>query len=145
MTDQPIDIRRQHLRRWHTDARGKQHLGGRWSMERVAQYLIESRTIKLSLDHIARLVYGTTSKKYRDNVRKHIPAQRNHMLARMTPFVTIYGPRGTIEAIKLYDPEQEQDRQSLTMELDRLLHRGEITSDRYQKLCQILQLPAPTR
>ena len=114
-------------------------------MERVAQYLIESRTIKLSLDHIARLVYGTTSKKYRDNVRKHIPAQRNHMLARMTPFVTIYGPRGTIEAIKLYDPEQEQDRQNLTTELDRLLHRGEITSDRYQKLCQILQLPAPTR
>src|SRR6516225_9110604 len=141
----PIDIRRPSLRKWHTNAKGKQHLGGRWSMERIAETLIESRHKRFTLDDLAYLVYGTTSKKFRDNVRKHIPAQRNHMLARMVPFITYYGPRGTIEAIKLYDPEQEQDRQNLTTELDRLLHRGEITSDRYQKLCQILQLPAPTR
>jgi hypothetical protein len=139
-----IDIQRStRLRKLHTDAKGNHHLGGRWSLERIAQVLIESRNKRWSLDDLARYVYGTTGKKYRDNVRKHIPAQRNHMLARMVPFVTKYGPRGIIVDIKLYQSDDEQDRMYLSMELDRLHHRGEITRDRYQKLCEVLRLPAP--
>jgi hypothetical protein len=112
-------------------------------MERIAETLIESRHKRFTLDDLAYLVYGTTSKKFRDNVRKHIPAQRNHMLARMVPFITYYGPRGVIVGVKLYEPDEQDDRLILSTELDRLQHRGEITRDRHEKLCQILQLPPP--
>jgi hypothetical protein len=140
---QPVDIRRTSLRKWHTNAKGKQHLGGRWSMERIAEILIESRHKRFSLDDLAYVVYGTTGKKFRDNVRKHIPAQRNHMLARMVPFVTFYGPRGMLTGIKLYEPDEEEDQLILSIELERLHHRGEITKDKYEKMRQILRLPPP--
>jgi hypothetical protein len=144
MVDNAVDIRRTHLRRLHTDARGKQHLGGRWSMERIAQFLLERPHKRFTLDDLARFVYGTTSKKYRDNVRKHIPAQRNHMLARMTPFITEYGPRGVILGIKVYEQDVDQDRTELGKEVDRLYLRGEVTRERYLKLCDVLRLPPPT-
>jgi hypothetical protein len=145
MTDHTsIDIKRPRLRRYHVDAKGHQHLGGRWSKERIRILLIENYNKKFSLDELARFVYGTTSPRYRDNVRKHIPTQRNYMLARMTPFVTHYGARGLIQSVKLYRQDEEQDRLNLTEELDRLLLRGELTRDRYEKIAELLRLPPPT-
>ena len=143
MDRQVTEPKRTSLRRWHTDSRGKHHLGGRWSKARISEVLIESRHKWFSLDDLARIVYGTTGEKCRANVRKHIMAQRNYMLAKDMPIVTKYGPRGVIQCIKLYEQDQDSDKVSLSMELDRLLHRGEITRDRYQKLAEILRLPPP--
>jgi hypothetical protein len=131
------------LPEWRVTAGGKRkHLGGRWNKERIAEVLIEDRQKEFSMDDLARLVYGSTSKKQRDNVRKHIPAQRNHMMARLTPFVTRYGPRGTIESIKLYEADEPEDVRSLSVEINRLRDRREITHERYEQLRRILSLPA---
>jgi hypothetical protein len=127
---------------WIVTAGGKRrHLSGRWSMERVAEELNTVRHKWHLLDDLARLVYGCTSKKHRDNARKHIPAQRNYMLARLTPFVTRYGPRGTIEAIKAFEPDEPDDVQNLQIELQRLRDRKEITEEKYNHMCELLMLP----
>lgn len=144
MSDQMIEIRRQRLPEWHVSAGGrKKHLAGRWNMERVAEEITRARHHTYSMDDLARLVYGTTSKTNRDKARKHIPAQRNHMLARLMPFVTTYGPRGTIEAIKCYEPDEPEDVRRLALELERLRSRHEISEDRYRQLREVLSLPSP--
>jgi hypothetical protein len=129
---------------WRVSPDGKKkNLGGRWNMQRIEEILIESRNKKFSMDDLARLVYGSTSLLYRDRVRKHIPAQRNHMMAKLVPFVTSYGARGRIEAIKLYDSNETDDRERLSSELERLRFRNEISVERYTKLRDVLSLPPP--
>jgi hypothetical protein len=62
----------------------------------------------------------------------------------MKPFITAYGPRGMITSIKFYEKDSADDRDALAIELDRLLHRNELSHDRYQKLRTVLSLPAPS-
>jgi hypothetical protein len=88
------------------------------------------------------LVYGTNTQTYRDNVRKHLPTQRSYMLGLMRPFITEYGPRGIINSIKFYEKDNADDRHLLSTELERLLHRNELSHDRYTKLRLVLSLPA---
>lgn len=130
---------------WRISPDGKKkNLGGRWNMQRIEEILIESRNKRFSMDDLARLVYGSTSQAYRDNVRKHIPAQRNYMMAKLIPFVTAYGARGRIETIKLYVSNDADDRDKLSSELERLRSRNEISAERYSKLRDVLSLPPPT-
>ena len=132
------------LPEWQTSANGKKKsLGGRWNQQRIEEVLIESRRKRFTMDDLARLVYGTTSQTYRDNVRKHVPAQRNYMMAKLVPFITFYGARGRIEAIKLYEASEAEDRNMLSSELERLRFRNEITAERYKKLRDVLSLPPP--
>jgi hypothetical protein len=132
------------LPEWRTSADGKKKsLGGRWNMQRIEEVLTESRHKKFTTDDLARLVYGSTSGHFRDNVRKHIPAQRNYMMAKLNPLVTYYGARGRIEGIKLYESGEHDDREKLGIELQRLRARNEITMERYLKLCDVLSLAPP--
>jgi hypothetical protein len=143
VSDQNIpDIQRHRLRQWRGD--GKQRtLGGRWDKARIAQVLEERQGKKLTLDDLARLVYGTTSETNRDNVRKHLPGQRSYMLSLMKPFVTDYGPRGSIISIKFYEKDNPNDVAALNAELSRLVRRNELSHDRYHKLRTVLSLPPP--
>jgi hypothetical protein len=144
MANQVIDLKQRKLPDWYVGEGGKKkHLGGRWNMDRVAEELIKGRHRIFTMDDLARLVYGSTSKTNREKARKHIPAQRNHMLARLMPFVTTYGPRGTIDAIKCYESDEPEDVRKLALELERLRSRSEISEDRYQQLREILSLPSP--
>lgn len=139
-----IDIKRARLPEWRVSPNGKKkNLGGRWNMLRIEEILVESRHKKFTMDDLARLVYGSTSQRNRDNVRKHIPAQRNHMMAKLLPFVTEYGARGRIESIKLYEADEQGDREKLSTELERLRSRNEISAERCMKLREALSLPAP--
>lgn len=144
MSDLPVEPRRHRLPQWRLSEDGKKrHLGGRWNKERVAEILTESKHTWVSMDDIARVVYGSTCEKNRVNVRKHIPSQRNYMMGTLTPLVTRYGHRGTILEIKLYDSNEAEDRHCLRAELDRLWERRELTTERYRDLCRILALPPP--
>lgn len=134
-------LRQQTLPEWNYDKKGRQRLQGRWNMQRVAEYLI-TKPEWHTVDDLARVVYGTTSKTLRMNVRKHIPAQRRHMIFSMDqPFVTSYGERGKIRSIKLYNRTNDYDRSLLKIELDRLLERKEITDVRYEHLVKTYSLP----
>ena len=139
-----IDIKRKTpLRKFHSNARGEQHLGGRWSRERIAQHLIENRHKKFTLDDLARFVYGTTSPKYLDNVRKHIPLQRSYMLNKDTPFITGYGSYGRVQYIKFYDRGEIDDGMRMREELDRAVLRKDMSTERHAQLVRILALPPP--
>jgi len=140
-----VDIKRAvKLPEWRVSANGKKKsLGGRWNMQRIEEVLTESRRKKFTMDDLARLVYGSTSENYRNNVRKHVPAQRNHMMAKLNPLVTYYGARGRIDGVKLYESNEPDDRDKLSAELQRLRSRNEITVERYQKLRDVLSLPPP--
>jgi hypothetical protein len=143
MPNNAVEIKRTYkLPEWRMSADGKKKtLGGRWNMQRVEEILIESRHKRFTMDDLARLVYGSTNQTNRDNVRKHIPAQRNYMLAKLIPFATTYGARGRIESIKLYEADEPEDRIKLDMELKRMEDRSEISTERAEKLRQILCLP----
>jgi len=141
MSEQLPDVRRPRLRQWRGDGR-KRTLGGRWDKARVAEVLEEARAKKFSLADLAKLVYGTNAPTYRENARKHLPTQRSYMLGLMKPFVTEYGPRGIINSVKFYEKDNADDRDMLNAELNRLLHRNELSHDRYVKLCSVLSLPA---
>jgi hypothetical protein len=144
MSEQTVpDVKRSRLRQWRGDGKRKT-LGGRWSMARIAEELELARSKQFSLDELARLVYGTNTPTYRDNVRKHLPKQRTYMLSQMRPFITEYGPRGIIMWIKFYEKDKSDDRAALNDELKRLVHRSELSHDRYMKLCTALALPPPT-
>lgn len=135
-----LDIKRSPgLRKWRGTGKEKS-LGGRWSKQRVAEMLLESPHRKFDLSELARRVYGTNSKTYRDNVRKHISAQRVFMMARLTPFVTNYGPHGTIETIKLYVSTEDDDRIRMDAELKRTEERNEMSGERIQALREALSL-----
>jgi hypothetical protein len=141
MSEQQVpDIKRPRLRLWRGEGK-RRTLGGRWDKARIAQVLEEARSKKFSLADLAKLVYGTNGPTNRDNVRKHLPSQRNYMLSLMKPFVTEYGPRGMIATIKFYEKDSADDRNSLNIELSRLVHRNELSHDRYMKLCTVLSLP----
>ena len=53
--------------------------------------------------------------------------------------VVEYGERGRAQAVKIYDPESEQDRQALDGKLQKLKHRGELTEDQYIKAMELLR------
>ena len=142
MSEQQLpDVRRHRLREWRGNGR-KRTLGGRWDKARIAEVLEETRSKKFTLVDLAKLVYGSNTPTYRDNARKHLPTQRSYMLGLMKPFVTEYGPRGIINSVKFYEKDSADDRDALSSELNRLLHRNELSHDRYQKLCSVLSLPA---
>jgi hypothetical protein len=141
VSEQLPDVRRHRLREWRGNGR-KRTLGGRWDKARIAEVLEETRSKKFTLADLAKLVYGTNTESYRDNARKHLPTQRSYMLSLMKPFVTEYGPRGIINSVKFYEKDNADDRNALSAELSRLLHRNELSHDRYQKLCSMLSLPA---
>src|SRR5215831_6811875 len=62
MTD-TLDVKRHRLPEWRVTSGGKRkHLGGRWNKERIAEVLIEDRQKEFTMDDLARLVYGSTSK-----------------------------------------------------------------------------------
>lgn len=144
MSEQNLpDIRRPRLRQWRGDGK-KRTLGGRWDKARIAEVLEEARSKKFTLGDLASLVYGSNTQSYRDNVRKHLPGQRTYMLSLMKPFVTEYGPRGIINSVKFYEKDNGDDRDALNEELSRLVHRNELSHDRYTKLCTVLALRAPT-
>ena len=124
------------------DGRRKQLEKSRWNQERVAEIFVEEPNKEFGLNEIARLVYGTNTKTNRDKVRKHIPPQRQYMMARLKPIVTTYGPRGTIEKVKFYDRTSSEDRSHMSIELERLRARKELTDERYQQLCQVFGLTA---
>lgn len=138
-------VERKHaLPEWQLTKTGQMRLqGGRWNMERVAEFLA-ANPFWHTPDDLARLIYGTSNKKNRDNVRKHIPAQRRYMLNSLEkPIVTRYAHRGRIERIKFYDSTSEEDRAALKIELDRLLDRKEVTDKRYSSLLQVFRLSGP--
>jgi hypothetical protein len=112
----------------------------RWNHERIAEVFIDEPNTDFSVDDLARLVYGSNGKKNRENVRKHIPAQRNYMLARLVPIVTSYGVKGRILRVKLYDKAVLNDRRAMLEELDRLRSRRELTDERYKQMCGFLGL-----
>ena len=132
------------LPEWRVSPDGKKkNLGGRWNMQRIEEILVESRHKRFTTDDLARLVYGSTGEKNRENVRNHISRQRNYMMAKLIPFVTTYGVRGRIEAIKLYESDEAEDRDKLNMELQQMRSRNEISAERCIKLRQALSLPPP--
>jgi hypothetical protein len=133
------DIKRPRLREWRGNGR-KRTLGGRWDKARIAEVLEESRTKKFTLADLAKIVYGTNTQTYRDDVRKHLSNQRTYMLGLMKPFITEYGPRGIIISVKFYDKDIAADRDALDAELSRLVARNELSQDRYVKLCTVLSL-----
>ena len=143
MSETIPDINRPRMRDWRGNGR-KRTLGGRWDKARVAELLEEERNRKFTLDDLARLIYGTNTQTNRDSVRKHLPTQRGYMLSLMRPFVTDYGPRGTIISIKFYEKDNAGDAEALSAELRRLVRRNELSHDRYQKICAVLSLPLPT-
>jgi hypothetical protein len=141
MSEQSLpDVRRPRLRQWRGDGKAKT-LAGRWDKKRIAEVLEEARSKKFTLADLAKLVYGSNTATNRDNARKHLPVQRSYMLALNRPFVTEYGPRGVIVTIKFYEKDNADDRDALNFELSRLVHRNELSHDRYLNLCAVLALP----
>jgi hypothetical protein len=132
------------MRQWRGDNKHRT-LAGRWDRARIAEVLEETRGKSHSLDDLARLVYGANTPTYRDNVRKHLPVQRSYMLGLMKPFITTYGPRGVIEHVKFYEKDNADDRDALNAELNRLVHRNELSKDRYDKLRTVLSLSPPAQ
>lgn len=141
------EIKRQHAPpAWilRPDGSKQQLEKARWNMERIAELFVESPNENFTVDHLARLVYGSNGKKNRENIRKHIPLQRNYMMSRLSPIITRYGAKGRIMSVKLYDRTLDEDRRTMMEELDRLRSRKELTEERY---CQMrglfgLQIPA---
>ena len=127
---------------WITDVKGhkRQLERARWNCERIAEVFTDEPDQEFETGDLAKLVYGHNGKINRDKVRKHIPAQRNYMMARLNPIVTTYGPRGTIVKVKLYDRETLEDRRKMQEELERLRARKELTEERYGNLCDLLGL-----
>lgn len=118
----------------------KQLEKARWNVERIAEIFIDEPGTEFTVDDIARLVYGSNGKKNRENVRKHIPAQRTYMLSRLVPIITRYGARGKIMSVKYYERTIEEDRRTMLEELDRLKSRKELTEERYIQMCTLLEL-----
>lgn len=141
MADPVAIVRKNKLPEWRVDDKGRQQyrLSGRWSMQRVAEFLVANPSWQ-TMDDIARVVYGTTGKVNRDNTRKHIPAQRRFMLHSEQPIVTQYGERGKIMRIKIYSPTDMQDRELLSTDLENSKDRKEISEKRYEALRKIFLL-----
>ena len=89
------------------------------------------------MDNLARFVYGAATVSYRDNCRKHIPAQRRYMLDQDTPIVTEYGPRGMIVRIKIFDQRDEDDKLKFQTEISKAKDKKEISERRYDQLVQL--------
>jgi hypothetical protein len=140
-----VDPNRKRLGTFVEDSKGRRRLGGRWNLYRVAEFL-QGKPTWQTVDDLAYFVYGTRTPTTRDNVRKHVPAQRRYMLNSLEiPIVTRYGERGRIMAIKIYrnNSGSEEDRALLRMDLDRLRERNEITQQRYDNLLRIFLLESP--
>jgi hypothetical protein len=140
MPDLPDVARTPRVPQWQYDPRGRQRLNGRWNKERIAEWLA-GKSYWQSCDDIARVVYGSTSETRRVNVRRHIPAQRRYMLFELQqPIITRYGPRGTIMAVKIYNPTSEDDKIILRTELDRARDREELSHQHHQRLLNVFLL-----
>lgn len=142
MSDTLVQIRKRSLPELLVSDTGKERIvGGRWSLQRVADRLIRCPWWH-TMDDLARFVYGTTGKLQRVNARKHIPSQRNFMLNSLEqPIVTMYGERGRIRQVKLYQRENPDEEILLRAELERLRDRKEVSINRFEALERQFLLP----
>lgn len=135
-------VRERKLPEWQTTDKGEYRLsGGRWSLQRVAEFLISNPTWQ-TVDDLARVVYQTNTKSNRKKVRSRISKQRNFMRDSLEqPFVTMYGSNGQIMKIKLFNKIDENDRAMLRIELDKARDQKELSENRYESLLNIFLLP----
>lgn len=135
-------LRERKLPEWQTNAKGEYRLsGGRWVLQRVAEFLIANPTWQ-SMDDLARVVYQVNTKTNRARVRKKISRQRNFMRDSLEqPFVTMYGSGGKIMKIKLFNKTDENDRAMLRVELEKARDQKELSENRYESLLNIFLLP----
>ena len=112
--------------------------GGRWNLQRVAEEILGRKNEKITPVELARVVYGTPKKAHVKAVRQSLSRQRNYMLARLTPIVTKYGYRGTIEYVQLFDRTIPEHQVMMNEEIERMESRKEISLQRATDLRRIL-------
>jgi hypothetical protein len=115
----------------------------KWHHDLAADYLMANgRTRMLPVGELAKTFFGANIPSHKAKVRKRLSGVFRKLLDRRELLVyEIDQTTGRIQAVKLYDPKSEADRQSIQAKLERMETR-ELLSQRQFHLA--LQLVAAT-
>lgn len=113
---------------------------GRWHPELAVEYLLaRGRSQWMKIGELARTFYHASIPNNKKRVRRRIPMLFNRMLA--VNELLVYetdANTGRITAVKVYDPNAEQDRQSIRAKLERMEARKQLTFDQFDKAIQLV-------
>lgn len=113
---------------------------GYWNDELVADYvMINGVNSWLTIGDLAKFAWTSNTLANKARARKYLGRLWALLLMRGQLLVVEYGERGRAQAVKIYDPESEQDQQALNSKLQKLKHRGELTEDQYVTAMGLLQ------
>jgi hypothetical protein len=115
---------------------------GHWNHTIIADYvLLHGRTRWITTGELASVAWGQNMPTNKQRVRRNLSKLWDYILINHgCLMVTEYGPpRSRAQAVKMYDPTSEQERQSITSKLNKLANRGELSAERYDLALSILR------
>lgn len=114
---------------------------GTWSEEVVADYIVEhGRADWIGVAEIARLAYGRSTIRGKEQVRRRLPSlfrallRAGHLMATETE-----GPYRRASAVKICNLNSEVDRQAIKQKLERMRHRQELNGQQYETALLLLR------
>ncbi len=114
---------------------------GRWNDNLMADYIaINGRTKWLSIGELAKVAWGQNTPTTKARARKRLSSLFAHLLVNCGQLMVVeYSPpRNRAQAVKLFDPTSEPERQALSSKLMKLLNNKELSSERYERAMVIL-------
>ena len=124
---------------------GERFIGG-WNTAAVAKWLINKKFEKqfTGLSAVASSAYGRDSAANRQSVKRNIGSLRRYMATHDEFLIVRYGHRHRVEAIKVCDSSEVEDRQVAEEQLITLEAKGEVTFAEAKRWRKMLYLPTPT-
>lgn len=115
---------------------------GRWNNNLMADYVMLHGGAKwLSVGELGKVAWGQNTPTTKVRTRKCLSKLFTYLLVSHGRLLVIEygGPNNCATAVKMYDPQSEQDRQVLAAKLERMFKRRELTAELYDSAISVLQ------
>lgn len=124
---------------------GKRYISSdlRWHYDLAVTYLREHARLRMvTVGELAKLFYGANIPFNKERVRRRLPALFQRCLLSNELLVaemdSQHGKR--VEAVKLYDPRSEQDRQGIETKLQRMESRKQLTTEMFERALHLVMI-----
>ncbi len=109
---------------------------GRWNDQLVADYVIEhGRDRWITIGELAKFAWTSPTLANKERARRYMGKLWRYLLVNRGVLMVVEGDpthHNRTQALKIYDPASEQERQILEIRLDRMERLGELTNEMFE-------------
>lgn len=121
---------------------------GRWNDELIADYvMLNGKDRWITIGELAKVAWGQNTLSTKARARTYLSRLFKHILLRHGMLIVVESAEPKhhfrAQAIKVYNPESEQERQCLSAKLHKMERSRELTAEWYERALGILQQITP--